>query len=390
MFFVDKPYVSDFLKATLRDNGIPVIGTPSAQRQNLYSGTKIISEDNAIELLRTLEHPPVYMNSENAIGWISENLPFSSLPGKIDLFKDKLKFRELIKPLFPEFYFRGLSLDELESVRFEELPLPFVIKPVVGFMSMGVYMVSSREEWAGTVTSIKREIAELENLYPDSVLDTASFIIEECLEGDEYAVDAYFNSEGEAVVLNILKHVFASAADVSDRVYISSKEIIEKNLAEFTDFAGKIGALAEVKNFPVHLELRRDGDGRLQPIGVNPMRFGGWCTTADLTFPAYGFNPYLYYYEQKKPDWSQLLRGKEGRFYSIVVLDNSTGLSAGNIRSFDYEKLLKKFRNPLELRKIDFREYPVFGFLFTETLDDDFDELEWILKSDLREFVIQK
>jgi len=69
------------------------------------------------------------------------------------------------------------------------------------------------------------------------------------------------------------------------------------------------------------------------------------------------------------------------------VLDNSTGIEIGNIRSFDYDKLLTKFKRPLELRKIDFQQYPVFGFLFTETAEDDFVELQNILNSDLREFV---
>ena len=40
-----------------------------------------------------------------------------------------------------------------------------------------------------------------------------------------------------------------------------------------------------------------------------------------------------------------------------------------------------------EPRKIDYREYPVFGFLFTETREQNFAEIETILRSDLREFV---
>lgn len=390
MFFLDKPYVSDFLKKTLHDNDIPVVATPAAVEQNLYRGTKLISGSQAVTMLTSGEHGPVYTNSENAIGWITENLPDSNLPGKIELFKNKMKFRELIKPLYPDFYFKGGSLEDLSRLPPDGLPFPFILKPAVGFMSMGVSMVSSHNEWPGTLDAVSRELAALENLYPDSVLDTESFIIEQCIEGDEFAVDAYFNSRGEAVVLNILKHVFASAEDVSDRVYISSKEIIENNLEEFSDFTEKIGRLADVKNFPVHIELRRDGEGRILPIEVNPMRFGGWCTTADLGFHAYGFNPYLYYYEQKKPDWNRLLQGKEGRLYSVVVLDNSTGLEAGDISFFDYDKLLKRFSLPLELRRIDYREYPVFGFLFTETDESAFPELKVILESDLKEFIVVK
>ncbi len=390
MFLVEKPYVSDFFKKTVRDNNIPVIATESAKQLDLYDATQLISESDAIQRVHEGNNIPIYTNSENAIGWIAENLSFTDLPEKIELFKDKLKFRQLTKTILPDFYFRGVKLKELNDLKFEELPLPFIIKPSIGFMSMGVYKVSDYEEWGAAIASITAEIDQVKDLYPDSVLDTNSFIIEQCINGEEFAVDVYFDSAGEAVVLGILQHVFSSDSDVSDRVYVSSKDIIEKNLTEFTEFADSIGRLAEVKNFPVHIELRRDRDGTVLPIEVNPMRFGGWCTTADISYLAYGFNPYLYYYQQKKPDWAQLLKGKEETLYTVVVLDNSTGMAIEKIESFNYNKLLTKFKKPLELRKIDFQEYPVFGFLFTETAVNNFIELKNILDSDLREYITIK
>ncbi|MBL0717427.1 MAG: ATP-grasp domain-containing protein [Desulfosarcina sp.] len=390
MFFVDKPYVSDFFKMTVRDNAIPVVGTDIAKELDLYSGTKVISEDRAIEMAQESDNLIIYTTSENSIGWISNHLAFSNLPGKIELFKDKLKFRELTKSIFPNFYFKNVRVEDLKKIQFSELPIPFIIKPAIGFMSMGVYKVSNFEEWTNTIDSIITEIDQIKDLYPVEVFDTSSFIIEQCINGDEFAVDAYYNSVGEPVILNILNHTFSSDTDVSDRVYISSKKIIESNLKEFTEFAERIGSLAGVKNFPVHIELRRDNDGTLLPIEVNPMRFGGWCTTADISFLAYGFNPYLYYYSQKKPNWSELLKGKEGKLFCIIVLDNSTGIAIDEITSFNYEKLLSKFEKPIELRKIDFQKYPVFGFLFTETREDNFIELKNILDSDLNEFISTK
>ncbi len=387
MFFVDEPYVSEFFKKTVKDNAIPVVGTEAAKNLDLYPGTKFISEDEAIELARTAGVHAVYTISENSIGWIAKHLTFSGLPEKIELFKDKLKFRELTKSIFPGFTFKGVRIEDLENIQFDELPLPFIIKPTVGFFSMGVYKVSNIEEWQDTIDLLHAEIDQIKGLYPDEVLNTREFIIEQLINGEEYAFDAYFDSTGEPVVLSILKHVFSSDADVSDRVYISSKEIIESNLDEFTDFARKIGALAGVKNFPVHIELRRDKNGTLLPIEVNPMRFGGWCTTADLSFLAYGLNPYLYYYSQIKPDWPEILKGKEGKLFSIVVLDNSTGIDTSEITSFNYEKLLSQFEKPMELRKVDHKTYPLFGFLFTETREENYIELENILHSDLTEFV---
>ncbi len=387
MFFVDQPYVSEFFKRTVKENGIPIVGTEIAKKLDLYNGTKIIGEDEAIGIAQQTKNPIIYMTSENSINWVTKHLAFSDLPERIKLFKNKLKFRELTKPIFPNFTFQEVRVEDLKKIQFNELPLPFIIKPTVGFFSMGVYKVSNFEEWGNAIDSIMVEIDKIKDLYPGEVLDTSSFIIEQCISGEEFAVDAYYNSTGEPVILSILKHTFSSDGDVSDRVYTSSKEIIENNLEEFTDFAAKIGELAGAKNFPVHIELRRDNDGALLPIEVNPMRFGGWCTTADISFIAYGFNPYLYFYSQKKPNWSDVLKGKEGKLFSIIVLDNSTGIDTNEITSFDYEKLLSNFEKPLELRKIDYKKYPVFGFLFTETREDNFDELKNILDSDLNEFV---
>ena len=389
MFFVDKPYVSDFLKETVRDNKIPVVETTVAKQLGLYDGTNFISEKQAIDTAKDKSNPAIYTTSENAIGWLAKHFPFSDLPEKIGLFKDKVKFREMTKSIFPDLYFKEVRLDDLRGFQWDDnIPLPFIIKPSVGFFSMGVYKVASREEWKKTVDLIHAEIDEVKGLYPEEVMDTSSFIIEQCINGEEFAVDAYYNESGEPVVLSIFRHTFASENDVSDRVYTTSKEIVEENLPEFTEFVKQIGVLADVKNFPVHIELRREADGTLLPIEVNPMRFGGWCTTADATFHAYGLNPYLYYYLQQKPDWPKLLQGKEGKLFSIIVLDNSTGIDGSEIQSFDYEKLLAGFEKVLELRKIDYKTYPVFGFLFTETAEDNFAELKSILDSDLNEFII--
>jgi len=387
MFFLDKPYLSDFLKMTLKENNIPVVGTKILEELDLLEGTNIISEIKAIELAKKTKNLPIYCTSENSIGWIAKNLDFCEIPNKIELFKDKIKFRKLIKPMFPDFYFKAINFEDFDDINYEDFIDEFIIKPSIGFMSMGVYRVTCKQEWDKAKASLKEEVKQSSGLYPLEVINVKEFIVEECIEGDEYAVDVYFNTLGEPVILNILEHIFFSDSDVGDRIYSTSKEIIEKNLEEFTSFMQKIGELSNMKNFPVHVELRRDKKGVLLPIEVNPVRFGGWCTTADITYKAYGFNPYLYYYNQKKPDWKKILADKKDELYSIVVLDNSTGMATNKVKSFDYDKLLSKFEEVLELRKIDFYRYPVFGFLFTKTKKENMKELKYILSSDLKEFI---
>lgn len=387
MIFIDKPFVSDLLKSTIEKNGFPVVKTEIAKQLGFDESSNALEEDTAIQQIQYSESIPIYTNSENAIGWIAKHLSFSSLPQKIDKFKDKVKFRNLIKPMYPDFYFREIQLDELDELSVKEIPIPFIIKPSVGFFSMGVYKVTGQDKWKQIKETLKSEIQSAKDIYPIEVLSTATFIIEQCIEGEEFAFDAYFNATGEPVILNIFKHIFSSDEDVSDRIYISSKEIIESNIDTFTDFLQEVGTLAEVNNFPLHVEIRRDQEGAVVPIEINPMRFGGWCTTADMTYFAYDFNPYEFYFSHKRPDWNEILKNREGKFYSIIVLDNSTGAEGNKISSFNYDLLLSNFEKPLELRKIDYTEYPVFGFLFTETRKESFSELEKILNSDLNEFI---
>ena len=389
MILVDQPYLSNFLKKTSIKFEIPIVNTEAAREFGLSAADNLLSERDAILRLRANTGTRIYTNSENAIGWIAENLAFTDLPEKIEIFKNKAKFRELMRPMHPDFYFREVALSELDNVVIDEIPLPFIIKPNVGFFSLGVHKVRTVDEWENVKTEIKLETAQKNDTYPTEVLDIATFIIEKNIEGEEFAVDAYFDENGNPVILGIYKHLFSSATDVSDRIYITSKEIIEENLGEFIYWLREIGDLAKISDFPVHLEIRRTNKREIIPIEVNPLRFGGWCTTADMTASAYGFNPYVYYFENKKPDWNEILSTRAGKLYSLVVLDNSTGYAGKEIAKFDYDALLANFENPLELRKIDYRTHPLFGFLFLETHEENFRELEKILKSDLREFVTE-
>ena len=386
MFFIDKPYISDFLKETLVKYSIPVVTTKARACFTLHDKTLQTSEQDAITALNA-GSAKAYSTSENAIAWFEEHVPEANILKTINLFKDKAAFRQQIASLYPDFFFTEVAVTDLAQLDYKSLPKSFIIKPTVGFFSMGVYLVESVEAWQETLLKIDKEMQDVAGLYPEQVLKTGNFIIEECIEGEEFAIDAYFDEAGCVHVVGIFQHQFAGADDVSDRVYFTSKELIEEHLETFTALAQQIGKLCKTTNFPMHLEVRKRSDGVIVPIEVNPLRFGGWCTTADCSATAFGFNPYQMYFEGKTPNWQEVLKGKEGKKYCLVVLDNSTGVAGENIRHFDYDKLTSSFSTPLEIRKIDWLEYPVFGFLFAEVSDDSWHQIETILASDLTEFI---
>lgn len=387
MILIDQPYISEFLLKTIKENNLEIVSTEAASVMISDDSLNWISEKEAVEFIKNTPNCSLYTNSENTIGWIEKNLASTNLPSQIQVFKNKIKFRELLTAIFPNYFFRGIKFEELAHLPLSTIKFPFIIKPAVGFFSLGVHKVDNPEEWPTVLNKITNDIAEIRSFYPNEVVDTSNFIVEECIEGEEFAMDCYFNKEGEPVILSILHHRFSTGKDVNDRVYTTSEEIIETHLPKMQKFMDTLGALVNLKNFPFHVEVRIDKNGTVIPIEVNPMRFGGWCTTADLSYFAYGFNSYQYFLNGTKPNWNELFKSGINKKYSLILLDNNSGIPESKIASFDYDLLLSDFENPMELRKADFNEYPFFGMVFVETSLENENELDQILTSDLKKYI---
>lgn len=390
MIIIEKPYVSEFLKDTIEKNNIKVVETEFSNEVLSNRKINFIKKSEVVEKFQQNKETLLYTNSENAINWIEENLKFTDIPEKIQIFKNKFALRELLKPVFPDYFFTKVNFDDMEKFDIENCKFPFIIKPAIGFFSIGVNKVNSAKEWPETIKKIRTEIEQTKNLYPLEVIDSKEFIIEELIEGEEYAIDTYIDKTGTPVIVGISHHVFSSGTDFSDRIYNTSKEIINHLMPKMTEFLKILTQKTKITNFPIHIEVREEKNGRIIPIEVNPMRFGGMCTTGDLTYFSYGLNPYMYYLTGKKPNWDEILKDKDEFIYSLILLNNNSKIEPEKIKAFDYDKILSDFQNPLEIRKLDFTEYPVFGFLFTETNKNDTKELDDILHSDLKKYIILK
>lgn len=386
MILIDYPYVSEFLLNTIKKNNYELVSTKSARELLKDESLAWISEEEAVQKLKENAETALYSNSENALGWIAEHLGDSVLSKHVQLFKDKGRFRELIKEFYPGFQFKTVKLEEIQNLDEGELTFPFVIKPSIGFFSIGVHVVKNQEDWVLAKKELNYE--NLKSIYPPEVLDCSSFIIEEYIQGEEYAIDCYFDKHGEVVILNILHHKFSSGSDTSDRVYSTSKAIVLKLQNSIAEFLQSIGQKSGLRNFPMHVEVRIDSSGQIIPIEINPLRFGGWCTTADLLGIAIGYNPYEYFLHNYKPDWEKVFKGKEMQKFSIIVLNNNSGFIPTEIDHFNYELLAEDFENPLLIRKLDVEKYSVFGFLFAETSPGNEAELNNILVSNLRKYIL--
>lgn len=383
MFILDKPYVSEFLEKTLEKNKFPVLNTAAVKELVSNTGINYIDEEKAVKKLRDYKNPVLYTNSENSIEWISKNLCFTDLPDKIALCKDKIKFRKIISKIYPDFYFKEVSFEDIKRIKPQDLKFPLVLKPAVGFLSFGVYMIYNDSEWNSTISILEEDIKKFKTIYPLNVVNTSTFIIEEMVLGEEFAVDAYYNEKGEAVILNIYKHPFCSEKDVSDRVYFTSKAIIEKYLKEFEQLLQKIGNAVDLKNFPVHIELRVNKENII-PIELNPMRFAGWCMT-DIAYYAWGINVYEEYLHQTKPNWQNILENSDENLYYVMFSDVSKDIKKEDIKSIDYDGLVRNIETPLEIRKIDYKIHPIYSIIFAKTPDEK--EITKILNIDVYKYI---
>ena len=386
MFFIDRPYVSDFLVRTLKENDYEVVATGIAKQLINDPSINWITEEEAIRKLDVYPDVPVYTNSENSLTWMVSNIPGSELTQQLKLLKDKARFRELFRSVFPDFHFQTFTPATIHKVELNGVQFPFVVKPSVGFFSEGVMVINNETEWLSAKNELS--VAKQGSRYPVEVLNNATYIIEEYIRGEEYAIDYYYNRAGEVVILNILHHRFLSASDTSDRVYSTSKEIVLRHKLQFEDFLAQVGQKAGLRNFPAHAELRIDAGGNIQPIEINPLRYGGLCTTGDLPGIGIGYNSYNYYHKNMKPDWDMIYRDKTDKIYSLIVLNNNSGFEPEEIRKFDYDLLSRDFENPLLIRQMSIRDLPVFGFVFAETRKNNEAELENILVSDLKKYII--
>ena len=309
----------------------------------------------------------------------------TNLAKYIKVFKDKAEFRALLKDLYPDFYFETVKYEDLKNKSSDDVKFPLVLKPSVGFLSFGVHTVRDDKEWREAIAQIDSEMKSAKKLYPKNVVDSSNFIIEELIEGEEFAVDAYYDRDGEPVILNIFQHPFLNSKDVSDRIYLMSTGIMIKYMAKFSLLLREIGEALKIKNFPMHIELRVKDDGEIIPIEVNPMRFAGWCTT-DVAKYAWGINVYDCFYNQKKPDWNKILvnSGKDVFYFSMAEVP--VGLDRSKIKGFEYERFLANYSNVLEVRRIDYRNNPLFAVIFGSTQNKE--EVEKILALKTKDYIL--
>ena len=381
MVILEEPYASPLLVEWLASSRHPVLDNGFARSLQASHPLNLVGAKECARRLSSGER--VYTSSENALSWICDNVDNADLVRVIELLKDKAALRELLSPLNPDLHFKVLPRKALRDVAVEDLSLPVILKPAVGFCSMGVYAIERSDDWNRALADMEASESVWNERYPESVVDASDCIIESLIEGVEYAVDMYYDAEGKARVLNVLRHDFAGPEDTGDRMYVTSRDIVLRVAPLIEHWLDDANAYIGARDFPAHVEVRVK-EGRVVPIEFNPLRFAGLGGT-DVAYLGWGLRTYAAYLEDEKVDLDSMTAGASGKVYSMSLLNPSP--AADLRRPLDYDALKERFSNVLALHRFDVDVTGSYGFLFLETDASCADELDFLLHSDLTEFL---
>ncbi len=382
MLILEKPYVSETLIRTAIEKNLPVLRNGMSEMLVARGNKLNLYDDNAFAAEYEKRHR-LYSMSENGLGWIVEHLKDKELIDKIGLLKDKAIFRRICSDMYPDFFFKEVEVAELIKMSTDGLKFPLVLKPSVGFLSVGVYVVRDEAEWKSAIADIEKNFAKSSAQFPEFVVGTAKFLIEEYIHGEEYAVDAYFDENGNPAILNIYHHRFASESDTSDRLYCSSKALYDTYEQTFTDFLISTNKVIGLRNFPMHIEFRYDGKKAI-PIEINPLRFAGFCLN-ELQTHITGIHPVVAYFENIHISKEEMWKGRENDTYSFLVLERPAQTPANAV--FDSAKFKASFSDVLEIREVKEASVGVAATAFTRTDKAHEAELDRILTLDMMEFM---
>ena len=227
MFVLDSQYTSEVLLDFLESSGEPVLDNAAARK---WAQTRTLNLASALQ-----PGERIITASELHLDQV-KSICSPETRRAIELCKDKAAMRKALEPLYPDYTFFSCTANELGALDPETISYPVVVKPVTGFFSLGIYPAFDAAEWNAACADISAHSDEWQSGYNETVVNDNAFLVESYIEGDEFALDAYFDDAGTPVLLNIFAHEFAGREDTSDRLYYCSKRVMEAQMERMTAF----------------------------------------------------------------------------------------------------------------------------------------------------------
>ncbi len=340
-----KNYISPLLLKLGRNPAIKIIP------EDVLAKSKIIFSQSDV----------LYIPSESSLQIVMEHMADKGKLRAISTLKDKFSCRKLLKPLYPDLYFRKVPLEDLDKFNFNR-GKKYCIKPQKGFFSCGVRIIDNKTDIKKIQHEISRELTRSGMFFSETVLSKKDMIIEEYIGGEEYAVDMFYDEKREPVVMNIYHHPQAANPAYSNVLYYTSKNVFKKMQKKIEEFFIEFNRHLRVKTIPLHGEFRIYKNN-IVPIEINPVRYGGFGL-ADLTYYAFGLDPFKAFFNNFKPNWNDIWKNHDG-YFGWVLGYNGVNTDV-NKKKPKHKAFKSLFKEILHYVKFDYSKNPAFAIAYVK------------------------
>ena len=333
------------------------------------AGMELIRNEDLLESDLTFPgDQKVCITSEYSLSIVTGRLD-QKRKNAVEALKDKLRFRELFRDIYPDYSFRSVKSTEIKNL---EVTRKLVLKPTRGIFGTAVRIIGPETDFQMLNDELDAEIEKNTKVYPDSVLSGGDFILEDFIEGEEYAVDMFYDSGGNPCIVNIIHHPAPQNEAYLHMLYNSSKDAFDKMYDKSKMFFLELNKLLKVTNFAMHSELRLWNE-KVCPIEINALRFGG-MGLCNLVYYSLRINPFLCFLNDLEPDWNTIWKGKEEKIYSFFIAYNGAGIKTDQFMPLP-EKLKSCFTHVLLEQRFDHRLQLAFGIYFLEETKENIQKL---------------
>ena len=331
---------------------------------------EIISNDDLLQTnLRFSKNDKVCIASEAAIETIVSRMDDLARKNAIEVLKNKYAFRKMLADLYPNYQYQLVKMQEVKDLKITQKS---IIKPVKGVFGTAVRIIDRDTDLTKLVSELKIELSRNENVFSNGVLSKEDFIIEQYIEGEEYAVDMFYNATGEACITNIYHHPIPHNKAYLHMIYYSSKEVFDDIYVKAKHFFTELNQILSVTNIPLHSEFKLCNN-KLIPIEINILRFGG-MGLGNLVFHSLGINPYACFLNNTEPDWQKIWQEDTNDIFAFFIAYNGASINISNYRP-NRERLKQQFTQILLEHSFDYQKQLTFGIYYLKETQENLSAL---------------
>jgi len=323
----------------------------------------------------------VCITSEASFELVLNNIKDKTKRDAVESLKDKFLFREMLQRIYPDYNYKSIQFEDIANL---SLTKKCVLKPVKGCFGTAVKVLDEDSNLSQISHEVKSEIDKNSKILSDKVLSKSDFLLEDFIEGEEYAIDMFYDSKGRPHIANIYYHPIPKNKAYLHMIYYTSKSVFEKVYDRAITFFNTLNNNSQFKNIAFHAEFKLDG--KLFPIEINAMRFGG-MGLGNMIYHSLEINPYEYFINEESPNWDEIWKNRPDVNFAYFIAYIGTNVDKDKQRP-NIEKLESQFGIIHNKTIFDYKTQLALGVYTLEETKQNIDKLLNIEFNDYFEDII--